>query len=321
MTQVGRPVVGAGGRGAALAAVLLTAGLAGCSGGKKGSLVFGISSEFRAGIDLDRLDVDIDAGGTHTTQSVPLGSSKGQVNFPYDVPVGPLDDGTAVKVTLKGYALPETLMIERQAASTVRAGEDLLYRVTLESKCRYSIPGSFGIEPCATGTCIGGTCTDPYVPPEKLEPYDPNWPNSVGDICKPVGAGPASVEVGLGQSDFMTAKDYDFAQVEAGPQGGYHIWVSVRTKNLRRSGSQTEIGGEIPELGKTIDPLKVIFTLVPDEGGYCKLYGLRFQLALGTKDVVQPMLGKKLKVIGKVTDKDGASATGERWVTLSSDLK
>lgn len=300
---------------------LIAAALGGCSGDNKGSVVFGVTSEFRAGIDLDRLDVDIDTGGALSILSVPLGTTKGAVSFPYDIPVGPIEDGTRVAVTLKGYALPNTLMIERQAATTVRGGANLLYQLQLESKCRFAIPGSFGIEACPTGTCIGGTCTDPYLPPEALEPYDPNWPNSIGDICKPVGAGPAVVEVGLGQSDFVTAKDDELAQVEAGPQGGYHIWISVRTKNLRRSGSQTEISGAIPELGQTIDPLKVIFTLVPDEGGHCKLYGLRFQLALGPKEVVQPMLGKKLKVTGKVTDKDGASATGERWVTLSSDLK
>ncbi len=299
----------------------LAAALAGCSTPNKGSVVLGIASEFRAGIDLDRLDVTIDAGGALTTQSLPLGTSKGQVSFPYDLPVGPFEDGTPVAVTLQGFALPASLIIERKAATTIRGGADLLYRVDLESKCRFAVPGSFGIEPCATGTCIAGKCTDPYVAQESLDAYDPNWPNTVGDICKPAGASSPKVELGLGQSDFQAAKDYDFAQIEAGPQGGYHIWISVRTKNLRRSGSQTEISGAIPEIGLTIDPLRVIFTLVPDEGGYCKLYGLRFQLALGPKDVVAPMLGQKLKITGTVTDKDGATATGDRWVTLSTDLK
>ncbi len=295
--------------------------LVACSADNTGSVVFGIASEFRAGVDLDRLDIDIESSGSHTTQSLPLGTSKGQVSFPYDLPVGPLKNGAPVAVTLRGYALPETLILERKAATTIRGGVDLLYLVQLESKCRFAIPGSFGVEPCVTGTCIHGTCQDPYLPPEALSPYDPNWPNAIDDICKPAGATPAEVEVGLGQSDFQSAKDYALAQVEAGPQGGYHIWVSIRTKNLRRSGSQTEISATLPELNLTLDPLRVIFTLVPDEGGHCKLYGLRFQLALGLKEAVAPMLGKKLKLTGKVTDKDGASGTGERWVTLSSDLK
>lgn len=295
--------------------------LLGCPEADKGSVVFGISSEFRAGIDLDRLDVVLDEGGTTRTQGLPLGSDKGEVSFPYDLPVGPLPDGTRVSLSLKGFALPNNLLIERQAATTVRANANLLYQLTLESRCRYSIPGSFGIEPCETGTCIAGTCTEPYLAPEALEPYDPNWPNGVGDICKPADAGPAQVMLGLGQSDFLPVEDEELAQVEAGPQGGFHVWVSVRTKNLRRSGSQTELSGEIPELAMTIDPLKVIFTLVPDEGGYCKLYGLRFQLLLGTFEQVQPVLGKKLKITGKVTDKEGATASDDLWVTLSSDIK
>lgn len=300
---------------------LLAALLAGCSGGDDGRVVFGISSEFRAGIDLDRLDVVVDAGGKTSTQSLPLGSDKGEASFPYDLPVGPLPGGTSVAVTLRGFALPNNFLIERHAATTIRAGSDLLYRLTLESKCRFAIPGSFGIEPCASGTCIGGTCTDPYLPPEALEPYDPNWPDSVGDSCKPAGAGPAEVTVGLGQSDYVPAKDFDLAQVEAGPQGGFHVWVSVRTKNLRRSGSLTEISGEVPDAGFVVDPLKVIFTLVPDEGGHCKLYGLRFQLALGPVSAVEPLLGKKLRLVGKVTDKDGATDSDERWITLSDTVK
>jgi len=302
----------------ALALALL--GLAGCTK-DQGRVFFGIASEFRAGIDLDRLDVTIDDGDGTRTESLPLGTDKGEVAFPHDVEVGPLDDGKRVSVNLRGFALPDNLLIERAAGTTIRGGSDLLYRMTLESKCRYAIPGSFGVEPCETGTCIAGVCQDPFIPPEALEPYDPKWPDSVGDICKPVDAGPPSVTLGLGQSDYLPAKDGDFAQVEAGPQGGFHIWVSVRTKNLRRSGSTTELSGEIPEIGLTIDPLKVIFTLVPDEGGYCKLYGLRFQLMLGTLDEAQPLLGKELKVFGTVTDKDGASAKGERLVKLSSDIK
>lgn len=307
-------------RASLTAVALLALTLGGCTK-EQGRILFGLSSEFRAGIDLDRLDVLVDAGSGSRVESLPLGSDKGEVSFPYDLAVGPLDDGQRVAVKLQGFALPNNLLIEREAASTIRGGADLLYQLTLESKCRYAIPGSFGVEPCETGTCIQGECQDPYLPPEALEPYDPNWPNGIGDICKPADAGPPSVTLGLGQSDYLPAKDGDLAQVEAGPQGGYHIWVSVRTKNLRRSGSTTELSGEVPELGLKIDPLKVIFTLVPDEGGYCKLYGLRFQLLLGTLDDAQPLLGKKVKVVGTVTDKDGATATGERWVTLSSDIK
>jgi hypothetical protein len=283
--------------------------------------VLGITSDFRAGIDVDRLEAKIDVAGAASTQTFQLGADKGKVTFPLELPFDSVADGSRIAVTLQGYQLPATFIVERKAATQVVAGQKLLYRVHLEGSCRFSVAGSLGIMPCASGTCINGLCQDPFVPPAKLEPYDPNWPNAIGDICKPVGAGPPEVIVGEGQSDYKPNKDYDVAQVEAGPQGGYHVWVALRTKNLRRSGSVTSVSGEIPELSKTIEPLKVIFTLLPDEGGYCKLYGLRFQLVLGSLDVVKPMLGKKLKITGTVTDKDGAVGKGERWVTLSNDAK
>ena len=68
------------------------------------------------------------------------------------------------------------------------------------------------------------------------------------------------------------------AQVEAGPQGGHHIWVAVRMKGLLQSGSITSVTGHFPELDQDVGPFQVIFTFDQDEGGYCKLYGLRFQL-------------------------------------------
>jgi hypothetical protein len=293
--------------------------LTGCAHGDSGTVVFGITSDFRPGIDLDRLEATLDRTDSSTTQSFTLGSDKGEVGFPLELEVQAAAE-SRVGVTLHGFILPNTLLIARAATTDVVAEQKLLYRVNLEGKCRFSIAGSFGIEPCGSGTCINGSCVDPYLPPAALEPYDANWPKTAGDICKPALAGSPELTIGGGQSDFKTIQDYDVAQVEAGPQGGYHIWVALRSKNLRRSGSQTEIAGEIPELGMALDPLKVIFTLVPDEGGYCKLYGLRFQLLLGSKEQLAPMLGKALKLSASVSDTDGDVGKAERWVTLSQDF-
>ena len=72
------------------------------------------------------------------------------------------------------------------------------------------------------------------------------------------------------------------------------------------------------ELDLELSPFTVIFTFDPDEGGYCKLYGLRFQLD-GTVPVDQ-VLGKTVRVTAEVDDKDGDVGIGERWVTLSSTI-
>jgi hypothetical protein len=298
--------------------------LAGCSGSKPatGGVVLGVSSDFRAGIDLDRLDLTM-TSPEGKMQSLTLGPDKGQTNFPLEVPLDDYDAGTQLAMTLQGYLLPNTFVVERKVATTVVADQRRLLRVNLQQQCRFSIGGSMGIQPCPSGqTCVDGVCRDPFVAPDKLEPYDPGWAKYNGDICKPTAAGAPVVTVGEGQSDYKPIKDYDVAQIEAGPQGGYHVWVALRLKNLRRSGSTTTIAGDIPELGDMkLQEMKVIFSFVPDEGGYCKIYGLRYQLALGPQEMVTPMLGKKLHLSATITDKDMAVGKGERWVTLSNDIQ
>ena len=130
--------------------------------------------------------------------------------------------------------------------------------------------------------------------------------------------GPTIVTVGEGQSDYLPTMDGDVAQVEAGPQGGHHIWVAIRVKGLLQSGSITSITGHFPELNLDVGPYQVIFTLDQDEGGYCKLYGLRFQLDQTTP--IDQLLGKTLEMQVKVTDKDGDVGVGKRTVVLSKNF-
>jgi hypothetical protein len=78
------------------------------------------------------------------------------------------------------------------------------------------------------------------------------------------------------------------------------------------------VTGRVPDLNLDISPLQVIFTFDQDEGGFCKLYGLRFQLDQ-THDI-QELLGKALELTVQVSDKDGDVGVGERTVTLSNDI-
>jgi hypothetical protein len=89
-------------------------------------------------------------------------------------------------------------------------------------------------------------------------------------------------------------------------------------KNLRRSGSITTITGYVPDLSFDISAFSVIFTFDQDEGGYCELHGLRFQL--DTEKDIQELLGKTVRVTVKVNDPEGDVGTGERMVTLSNTI-
>jgi hypothetical protein len=140
------------------------------------------------------------------------------------------------------------------------------------------------------------------------------------DTCKPsAGANPV-VALGWGQNDYLALADLQTLDVEAGPQGGHHIWIAVRMKNLLGSGSKTVIEGIQPDSKTSISPFEVIFTYEPTEGGYCKLYGLRFQLDADGVDYV-PLLGKELDVSATVTDRAGATGHDTRRVLLSTTVR
>ena len=87
-----------------------------------------------------------------------------------------------------------------------------------------------------------------------------------------------------------------------------------------RSGSRTTITGIAPSTGTKITPYEVIFTFDPAEGGYCKLFGLRFQLDLDGVDYV-PLLGQELDVTATVVDHSGDIGQGTRRVTLSPTVQ
>lgn len=290
--------------------------LPGCSGDDKpsrGSLIFGVTSDLRVGVDILELHVVRRIDGAVVSDDRLFSDGQSPFQLPLELGFDDLADGTDVEIDLEAFGSFPAPLVTRTAKSTILAGRTLLARIDLSSKCAGSMaPGC-----SAELTCSGGICVSKYMTPALLEAYVSDWAKGKADICKP-GDGAPVVIVGKGQADYLPTSDYDVAQVEAGPQGGHHIWVALRMKELRQSGSITKLTGYVKELDLDINPFTVIFTFDPDEGGYCKLYGLRFQLD-GTVPVEQ-VLGKTLRVTAEISDKDGDVGIGERWVTLSSDI-
>jgi hypothetical protein len=124
--------------------------------------------------------------------------------------------------------------------------------------------------------------------------------------------------LGWGQTDYLPLADLQMLAVEAGPQGGHHIWLAVRMKNLLGSGSRTKLEAVSPDTGTVVSPFEVIFTFDPAEGGYCQLFGLRYQLDADGVDYL-PLLGKELDVTVTVTDRAGDSAHDSKRVILNSN--
>ncbi|TKD08889.1 hypothetical protein [Polyangium fumosum] len=289
--------------------------VSGCSGGepRRGHLVVGVTSDLRVGVDVLRLHVIRKINGAVVRDEELFSDGASPFQIPLEIGFSDLEDGDDVDVEIEAFGGTSLPLVVRTAGSTIRAGRTLLLRVDLAAACAGSMAPSCE----APQTCTGGVCGASYVNPAMLEDYNAGWSKGKADICKP-NDGPPTLFVGKGQADYLPTSDYELAQIEAGPQGGHHIWIALRMKNLRQSGSITTLTGHVDELDLDINPFTVIFTFDPDEGGFCKLYGLRFQIDGGTD--IEQLLGKTLLVKASVKDKDGDVGTAERWVKLSSDI-
>jgi hypothetical protein len=220
-------------------------------------------------------------------------------------------------------------LLTRRASAQMIAGRVPLLRVPLESRCIVyppttrkpgKVPGPLSGPTCtAPTTCIMGTCQPSHVAADGLEPYAANWVKNAPDRCKPREGGAPSVDVGTGQTDYLALQPGQTLQAEAGPQGGHHIWIATRMKNLKQALTTTRIEGIQPDTGTTIPPSTFVFNYAPAEGGACKLYGLRYQLDNGGIDYKQ-FLGKPLDVRVTLIDPAGSTASSTAHIQVAPTL-
>ena len=154
----------------------------------------------------------------------------------------------------------------------------------------------------------GGSGSGPGSSSTDVEPYD---------RCKP--GGEPEVIVGEGQGNYLEIEDGAELQVEAGPQGGYHVWIAARLKNLTASGSVTTVSGSFVDLDYEPSPVSLVFSFDPDEGDYCKIYGLRFRLD-DPEHPVESLLGEEVDVTVTITDALGVVESDTKRIVLSDSF-
>lgn len=223
---------------------------------------------------------------------------------------------------------PTTPVVVRRAVAHLVPDVKKLLRMQLETRCvTFSAPGN--TQPpaptCdAPQTCALGRCVTEEISFDQLEDYEPTWASSPPDICRPANHGPPEVVVGTGQTDFAPLSDGQVLMLERGPQGGHHIWIAVRMRNLRQSGSPTTLTAKlVDDPTSPISPAAYVFTFDRDEGNFCKLYGLRFQLDSGASDLgadYKRFLGKKLEVTVSITDSTKTTASASKVIQLADKL-
>jgi hypothetical protein len=308
---------------AALVTLASGLGCASAESGPEGTLVVGIQAEGLAGTG-DNIHVTTSLrGGASSESTLPLAASSSQ--FVSEVPVkGPVGAEVDVVVELRRGTAP---VLVRRAHTRVPSTQRLL-RLQLDSRCATSatFAGSAASAPSCnpSQTCSLGQCVAIDVAESEIEPFEANWALSPPDICRPANHGPPEVIIGTGQTDFGPLTDGQTLQLERGPQGGHHLWIAARMKNLRQSGSRTVLTAKVVEpTSSNIAPAAYVFTFDRDEGGYCKLFGLRFQLDSGAVDLgttYKQFLGKKLEITVEVIDSTNARASSTKTIQIADKL-
>jgi hypothetical protein len=106
----------------------------------------------------------------------------------------------------------------------------------------------------------------------------------------------------------------------AGGQGGYHVYLAIRTKNLRQTSAVT-LTGYVPDLDATVGPFSfnAEFPESPEVGA-CELSGIRFRLDTVTGDVAD-LLGLAVEVTAQVADEDGATNQDVKLISISNHIQ
>jgi hypothetical protein len=289
------------------------------------SIVFGVTSEDMGGA-IGSLHVTSTVDGAQASDET-IDVIKNPKWFPKEVKVSPAagkQDGVA-ELHIDGF-LSESgssgapPILTRLAKASFVANQSLLVRVLLQTQCIEALPGGPPGGPTCTApaTCVAGSCVDETQASTPV-PYDPGWATNTPDACKPANAGPPVVQIGTGQTDFLPLTDGQTLQLEQGPQGGHHIWIAARMHNLRQSGSTTTITATQPGGSASVSPTAFVFTFDTDEGGFCKLYGLRFQVDAGGGDY-HAFLGQPLDVTVTIKDSTGASGSATAHISLAPTI-
>jgi len=313
--------------------MLLTLAFTSCKPKPVTAIIVGVQSDPMGGV-VSSLHIVIRVAGAIVDDEVVKPPRGSKVGFPQPWEktisgAGNEKAEIAVEVDTIGDPNSPTPLFTRLASTHFIAGKSSLLRVQLEARCIVypvtprgdsKIPGPLSGPKCAApGTCVAGVCQNSAVPPAALETYTTEWPTNAPDRCKPKNGGPPQLQVGSGQAYYLPMTPGQTLQAEAGPQGGHHIWIATRMKNMRQAGSLTKIVGIQPDTGTKIPPTTLAFTYSPDEGDFCKLYGIRYQLDNEGIDYKQ-FLGKPLDVVVTVTDPAGATATTTAHVNIAPTL-
>ena len=288
--------------------ILLLPFLAACAAEDPPGVVVGLMTDMAVGFDVDRLEVTTTIDGA-VTRADALSYGQGTLLLPTELPGASLSDGGAIQISVDAFRdHGATLFFKRRAATRAERGRTLFLPLSLDEAC-VDVP-------CAVGaTCAGGTCVDVFVPPSTLADHDPTWISSAPDACKTPSSGPPSIVLGQGSEGYAPLDEGEVVPIEAGAQGGYHVWLALRVTGLRQMRSRVTVHGRFTEDGAEVPPFTSSLTLRKAGAGQCAVHGIRFQVADGSS--VASVRGQPLAIEVELRDPDGASAQASKRVVIA----
>lgn len=282
---------------------------AGCESDAADALmVVGLMTDMAVGFDIERVERTTKVDGV-VTRTERLSYRRGELSLPAELEVGPARDGAEVELSIAAFRDGEASpILTRKAATRAAGGRSVLLPVSLDEACCAT--------PCgASATCAAGVCVDPFIAPSALADYDPLWITSASDACKTPSSGAPAVVIGQGQSAFAALEHGEVVPIEAGPQGGHHVWLALRVTGLRQMGSRLTVEGYFPELEFELLPFSVQVTLHKAGEDRCEIDGVRFQVDRGLP--VEAVRGQPLDIEVALEDPNGDVATAAQRVVIS----
>lgn len=274
----------------------------------KATVVVGLTTDLAVGFDIADLEITMVAGN-QAVHEEKLSYNEGKLVLPKEIIFDPLANDAEIDITIDAFH--ESLappLISRRAKTQAQAGQTLFLPLSLHEAC-------IGVLCNLGDTCIDGICKSPFFPPESLAEYRANWFETAEDACKYNTDKPASLVIGQGASDFTPLKAGEIVHVEAGPQGGHHVWTALRMRGVRQLGSILTVSGTFPNLPYSLPPYQWIVTLRKAPEDQCELYGIRFQVDRGIP--LESILGEPFSMQIELQDSDNTKLSATQLVTIS----
>ncbi|WP_437798610.1 hypothetical protein [Sorangium sp. So ce693] len=271
-------------------------------------VVVGLTTDMAVGFDIERVESTTKVDGV-VTRTERLSYRRGELSLPAELEVGPARDGAEVELSIAAFRDGEASpILTRKAATRAAGGRSVLLPVSLDEAC-------CATSCAASATCAAGACVDPFIAPSALDDHDPLWIASASDACKTPSSGAPAVVIGQGQDAFTSLEHGEVVPIEAGPQGGHHVWLALRVTGLRQMGSRLTVEGYFPELEFELLPFTAQVTLHKIGEGRCEIDGVRFQVDRGLP--VETIRGQALDIEISLEDPNGDVGTATQRVVIS----